>query len=230
MIDDTDKHLKEWVTGVLGPTEVSLAPPTSAQSGQGVSLYLMALAPVPPARSIKRAPLQVLLRYLVTTWADAPEVAHQLLSRLVFAAMADTEFEVDLDPVPASTWETFGTAIRPAFVLNVPLRVEQPQPVYKPVLVPLVMQSAPITSLAGVVLGPRDTPVARARVELPSQSLAVYTDPKGRFSFAAVPGEPRTKQLIIRARGRVVQVAVEQPPADGEPVVIHFDPFDLKEG
>ncbi len=230
MIDDTDKHLKDWVTSVLGATEVSLTPPAPAPTGQGVSLYLMALAPAPPARSTRRAPLQVMLRYLVTTWAEDPEAAHRLLSELVFAALGDPEFEVDLDPLPASTWEAFGTAIRPAFVLNIPLRVEQPEPPYKPVLVPLVVHSAPLLSLVGVVLGPHDTPLAGARVELPSQSLAVYTDRNGRFRFGAVPGEPRTKQLIVRARGRVESVAVAMPPNEGEPVVIHIDLFDLKEG
>jgi hypothetical protein len=230
MIDDTDKQLKDWVTSVLGATEVALTPPAPAPAGSGVSLYLMALAPVPPARSIRRAPLQVMLRYLVTTWAEEPEAAHRLLSELVFAALGNPAFEVELEPLPATTWEAFGTAIRPAFVLNVPLRVEQPEPPYKPVLVPLVMQSAPLLSLVGVVLGPHDTPLAGARVELPSQSLAVYTDRKGRFRFGTVPGEPPTKQLIVRARGHVETVTVTMPPNEGEPVVIHIDLFELKEG
>ena len=65
---------------------------------------------------------------------------------------------------------------------------------------------------------------------LPSQSLAVYTDRKGRFRFGTVPGEPRTKHLIVRARGHVETVTVTMPPNEGEPVVIHIDLFELKEG
>jgi hypothetical protein len=81
-----------------------------------------------------------------------------------------------------------------------------------------------VTSLAGVVLGPKDVPIPRARVELPALNAVTYTDADGRFRFGAVPATPRTKQLRIVAKGSEQLVSPE--PSENEPLVIHFNPME----
>src|SRR3954452_165206 len=79
LIDQTDHQLSDWIGTVLPDTAINLGPPGSVTDGKGISLYLMELAASPPLRGSERPPLQIELRYLVTTWAEAPEEAHRLL-------------------------------------------------------------------------------------------------------------------------------------------------------
>jgi len=224
MIDQIDKRLRDWIQKTLDVPEPTLLPPSDDQKGRGVSLYLLELMDKPPTRGTKRPPLQLSLRYLVTTWAKDPEKAHQLLGDLVFAAMEKPEFEVDLDPIPATAWAAFGVIPRPSFILRVPLQKKLPEPPIKYVLEPLVIKPVAITTLRGIVLGPDDVPLVRAVVEVPALQLTTRTDAKGQFEFSSVPSEPRTKAMYVRAKGQEFDVTVEHP-VDGEQIVIRFDSF-----
>jgi hypothetical protein len=226
MIDEIDRRLRAWTESVVEGSTFSLTPPDDARSGSGVSFYLLALAEKPPTRTTRRAPLQLALHYLVTTWADAPEEAHRLLGELVFAAMETDDFEVDLDPIPPEIWAAFAIAPRPAFVLRVPLRKERPEPEVKRVQTPLVVQVEPVASLYGRVLGPNDTPVMGASVEVPALQIVTRTDVRGRFSFRSVPGGNGGITLRVQAKGQERSVTVEDPTSEASPVVIRFDAFD----
>ena len=226
MIAQIDRRLEDWVASTLdlSEAEVSLAPPRATETGKGVGLYLMELLHEPPARGMRRPPLRIILRYLVTTWAEETEEAHQMLGDLVIAATESTEFEVEQEPLPVTIWTAFGVAPRPSFVLRAPLNHERPEKIAPPVKQPLVIKQSPLRSLHGRVFGPRDIPVANARVELPTLQLSTNTDYEGRFHFSAVPVEPRVKLLRVRARGREFSVNTgEQAGRDDEPLVLHLE-------
>lgn len=225
MIDQVDSRLREWAANTLDIRTISLRPPTDDQSDRGASLYLVELISAPPLRTVQRPPLQLSLRYLVSTWAEEPEEAHRLLGGLVFAAMEHPEFEVEIEPVPAAVWMALGVIPRPSFFLRVPLRRERPQPEAKYVRKPLVVQTAPVTNLSGVVVGPEEIPLVGATVTLPALHRSTQTDEKGRFQFAAVPAS-HLERLSVRAKGREFEVSIQQQVAAGEPIVIHFNPFD----
>jgi hypothetical protein len=230
LIDQTDTLLKDWVLQIVGTVPVTFSFPIAPQTGQTVSLYLWALGPAfasaLPAGG-HRLPLQVELRYLVTTWADDPQQAHQMLGKLVFAAMDNPQFEVDLGQLPPDAWLAFGVAPRPAFVLRVPLRLERPEP-DKFVRAPLVMRGAPMTTLRGQVVTPDGLPLPGLRVVLPSLQLSSLTDAQGRFHFPAVPADSPIRQLHISGKGRDLDVTLEAPASADEPIVIHFDPLGEK--
>lgn len=223
MIDAADDQLRTWVGSVLTVTPISLAPPDNAGVGSGVTLYLMDLLADPPLRNTARAPLQLALRYLVTTWAPQPEAAHRMLGALVFAAMEQPTFTVDLEPIPIAVWSAFGVVPRPAFMLRVPVRQERSEPIPTLVKAPLVIEVAPFVRLSGLVLGPGDIPIMGARVELPALHLVEQTDSHGQFTFARLPGKPFPKHLIVKARGHMQPATVDYPPSDAEPLVIRFD-------
>jgi hypothetical protein len=224
MIDQVDERLRKWVQETLGILP-SLAPPGDTASDGEINLYLLELAERPPARGARRPPLQMTLRYLVTAWANQPEEAHRLLGKLTFAAMEHPDFEVKLNPIPAETWKALGVIPRPSFVLQVPLRKEQPTPPTQYVREPLVVQATPVISLVGTVLGPKDVPIARATVEIPALQLSTRTDAKGQFTFANVPADPLPKKLRVKAKGRELDVTTEQLTPD-EPFVIRFNLFE----
>jgi hypothetical protein len=228
VIDQVDLRLQNWVSTVTGGMLPSLTPPSDAQpqTDSGVSLYLFELSPAPvsPASNgVRRLPLQMVLNYLVTTWAKEPGEAHRLLSQLAFAAMEVPDFEVKLDPIPVVAWTAFAALPRPSFILRVPLRLERPEPPIKLVRKPIKVNATPLESLSGIVLTPDDVPVAGAYVTLPSLNLSERTDNNGRFVFPAVPVEPRAKLLSVRAKGREQTVTVSPSDTDRSPLVIRFN-------
>ena len=218
--------MKAWAESVLDGAEVLLTPPGPARNGPGLSLYLMRLVPEPPARGLKRPPLQLKLHYLVTAAAEDPERAHRLLGQMVFAAMAEPDMEIAPDPLPLEAWTAFGAEPRPSFTLVVPLRLERPQPETQLVRRPLVAKAAPLVGLFGLVLGPEDIPLAGARVDLPDLNLSQRTDRRGRFHFASIPGESRATSINVIAKGRRLPLTVDHPTSKTEPVVVRFDSFE----
>lgn len=222
MIDQVDKRLRDWTQSSQPGIEVTFGEPSDVKEGMGVNLYLFDLVNSPPARGNNRPPMQVALRYLVTVWAAKPEEAHHLLGNLIFAAMDNTEFEIELDPIPVALWRALGTAPRPAFVIRVPLRRDRPEPERRLVRAPLVVRQSPMRSVEGTVVGPGDIPIANARVELPGLGRYTRTDSKGRFAFSAVPTEPSPKLLVVKAKGKEMSVSPAEAAPDGEQLVIRL--------
>ena len=229
MIEDIDRQLAEWVENVLGPVTFSLSPPGGGDGERGVSCYLFELADAPPPRTLERTPLQLSLRYLITTWAAKPEQAHTMIEELVFAAMETAQFQVDLDPIPVAVWAALDVAPQPHFVLRIPLRRERPQLEPRLVRRPLGIKAVPLTSLRGRILGPEDIPLVGAVVEIPELALSTRADTEGEFRFAAVPSGSHIRQLRIRARGQEMIVGLEEPVNSDTCHLIRFEPSDWKE-
>ena len=226
MAEDFDRRLKDWVGTVIEGGDVSLAPPENQRTGRGVGLYLLELVQSPPPSSNKRPPLQLALRYLITAWSGTPEDAHQMLVALMFAAMENKEFQVELEPLPVAVWTAFGVPPRPSFILRVPLRQERPQPQTKLVREPLRVESSPIVGLHGLLVGPGDIPLADCRIEIPALHISTSTDHRGRFYFPAVPASGN-KQLVVKAKGFELPVVSKQNYPDSRaPLVIHFSPLE----
>ncbi len=219
LIDQVDRRLKSWVGKTVEGAEVSLAPPGKAPPEPSVGLYLMEVlnSPVAPnARTLP--PHQITLRYLVTTWAEAEEESHRLLGTLVFEALRDPDLQVELEPVPVTVWSAFGVEPRPSFVLRVPLRYEEPRPKMPLVKQHMRIETTPMKSLHGIIVGPGDVPIMGASVQLPHLNLNTKTDSHGRLRFAAVPAEPRIKLFRVRAKG----LTQEERMSDKEPVTIRI--------
>ena len=222
MIDLVCEQLQTWLQSAVGVSPVSFAPPGATTGARGVSCYLLELAEDPPLRGARNAPLQLACHFLVTCWAPTPLEANRLLGEVIFAAMQHADYRVLLQPAPAELWLAFATLPRPSFVLRVPVHVTRPQTLAPRVRKPIDVESAPLTQLTGVVLGPGEIPLAGARVELPAIQRVARTDAHGRFRLTSVAAEPRIKHLRISAKGETREVAVTQP-VDDAPVVVHFD-------
>lgn len=226
MIDALDRELLEWLKDAAPKSAVSLAPPPAEAPEQpAVSCYLLELASAPPARGLSgagRAPLQLGLRYLVSVAAASPLEAHRVFGPLVFAAMDRPGCEVDLHAPPPALWQALGVIPRPAFLLQVPLRQERPEPAAGIVLQPIVINQAPLRPLAGRVLGPGAVPLAGARLELPGLRLATRSDHRGRFTFPPIPADPLPQELVVSARGRVLHLVPQQHLGPDRTLTITF--------
>lgn len=220
MIDQVDRQLADWVTNITGDVTVRFDMPGELPPGRGVVLYLLSFAPTPPASTGRVTPLQFTLRYLVTAWAESPPEAHKLLGDLALAAMEESAYEVELEPVPADTWRAFNIPPQPAFVLRALLRKPRPEPAAK-YATRLVIEPRPAITFFGLVRGPADIPIARARIELRNDQRATYSDDTGRFRFSNLPAD-MPLNLRVKAKGRVFEVTTEQRTSAEDPFVIPF--------
>ena len=228
MIEKVDQRLSEWIGSVLtGDIKVSLLPPEGPGDKKVVGLYLKDILPSAPTRGTRRPPLQVLLRYLITASAKNQVEAHKMIGQLLFAAMEHSEYEVELGPVPAEVWTAFGTIPMPAFMLCLPLRLERPEENLRLIRSPIEVHQSPLGSMEGTILGPEETPLTNARVELSTHNLVTRTDIKGRFIFPVVPTEPAQKRMRILARGRELSRDVDCAKIKQEPLIIHFDALEV---
>jgi hypothetical protein len=227
MIEAFDDKVKKWILSVATGVEVSLAAPNGRKPGAGVGAYLMDVMKAAPPNTAKRpAPFQLTLRYLITTWADQPQEAHQLLVRLMFAAMESADYHVESDFPPVSVWRALGVPPQPAFLLRVPLVYDRTVPLAKAVGQPPSIKSSSLISFHGLVLGPGQIPLADCRVEIPALRLSTSTDYRGRFAFPGVPGEG-TYQLLVQAKGRELQVTCDgRYPDSAAPMVINFSSLE----
>lgn len=247
MIDQFDKQLASWVESVVTGVKTSLAAPKDDDETLAVNLYLLELADDPLRHRTGHPTIQPTLRYLVTTSAGEPKDAHDLLGRLFYAARKRPDFEVELEPVSSQLWSAFGIAPRPSFILRLALPDEWPAPQPKnilPVTQGLVPAVGELVLLYGLVLGPNDTTLASARVEMialwegpktPSHlqevplttnysqlERAAYTDSKGRFSLPGIQAAPAAKTLLVRTRGQEYIFIVIETGAPDTPVVFRL--------
>ena len=218
---EADEQLLAWAQEFLPDTELLLTSPTGKASQAAVYFYLWDLAAAPPLRGPDPAPLQLMARYLVCTWGTDPTQAHTLLNALIFHAMRHPLFEVDLEPIPLELWSGFQMMPQPAFVLCIPVVVVDPVPPVPIVLEPPTLTGVPLVALRGLVLGPDDFPLANARVEYPSLQRSATTDAQGEFTLSGLPAEPTTKALRIKTKGKIFDLAVEQPAGPEEVATIH---------
>jgi hypothetical protein len=229
MVNDIDQTLKEWVSTVVPGVAVTLDIPTDTKTAdKGISVYLLDILQTPPPSTLKRAPLQLTLRYLITAWSDSMEDAHKMLGQIAMAALDQSGFMVESESVPIELWRAFGIAPRPSVIVRLPLRQERPEPQSKPVLSPMQVKVSSVNSFFGVLIGrPGDLPLADAAVEVPLLGLLTRSDRKGRFSFHSVPSE-LPLAIRIRAKGKEFQFQVEEPhPVPEDPLEI---PLDVLEG
>lgn len=222
MIRDADVGIRDWLAPALDGAAVSFEAPAAAPEGRGVSVHLLDLLDAPPPSGPDRSPVQVALRYLVTAWAPTAEERHDLLDATIVAAAEQPGVDLDLSPTPPELWRALGVPPQPSVRLRVVARWARPVTPAPPVREPLVLRAAGVSRLDGVVVGPGDTGLAGARVELPSLARSTTTDGAGRFSFARVPDAPATTVLVARAKGREVAVRVD---VGADPVVVHLDPL-----
>jgi hypothetical protein len=227
MSDKLDDRLKRWIESIVDGVAVSLSAPEAQTSGQGIGLYLLDLMQSSPISTMKPPPLQLTFRYLVTTWSERPEDAHEILSRLFFAAMENKDFEVERNPPSIEIWRAFGVNPRPAFLLRAPLLQERPRTPAKLVREP-VRVDVMISRVAfhGKIVGPEDIPISHCLVEVPALGLSTSSDREGRFNFPGLPSLGKT-HFLIKARGQQLSVDSEQSfPDRATPMVIRLSSLE----
>jgi hypothetical protein len=223
MITESDQRLRSWIASLAGPITISNTPPGREETGSGVSLYLMEMSRAPLARKEHDQLVQITARYLVTTWAEQAQDAHELLERLMLGAMDNPEVQVEFNPLLLSDWIAFGVVPRPSFMLLLTLQRQRRERTSTLVSAPPMVRGTGVRRLEGVVLGPEDRPLANAQVEIPGLGLTGRTDLEGRFRFPVLPADALVEHLVVEKMGQSVSVALSPTGEEAfSPLVIHW--------
>ncbi|MGI5520633.1 carboxypeptidase-like regulatory domain-containing protein [Micromonospora sp. CA-259024] len=222
-IETATAELAAWLTSAAGEP-VPIGPPRTDGDAAGLTLWPMELRPARQTRSsgAVREPYRFTVRYLlcVTGPAGLPR-----LDRVLTAATGDGSYPVVLEAGDAPLWTAFGTAPRPALLIDVPAQVDHPTPAAPPVLQPLRLRRLEVRSLTGRVVGPEDQPLAAMRVELPGTGSATRTDPEGRFLLVGVPHDPEHPSPVrLRLTGRGLVLSADVDPAEPDIVIVCAPP------
>lgn len=180
-----------------------------------------------PARQTRssgavREPYRFTVRHLlcVTGPAGLPR-----LDRVLTAATSDGSYPVVLEAGDPPLWTAFGTAPRPALLIDVAAQVDHPTPAAPPVLQPLRLRQLDVRSLGGRVVGPQEQPLAAMRVELPATGSATRTDTEGRFLIVGVPHDPEHPSPVrLRLTGRGLVLTADVDPAEDDIVIVCAPP------
>ena len=226
MIEAADAELSDWVVSVLDGFAVTVGCPPKPATGEApvAWIHLMDLAAAPALRRSSQTPPRLGLRYLIAVAAPTVAATHAALGSLAFAAIerTDMDMEVDWEPLPAAYWAALGAEPRPVLVVRKTVALNRTE-----LAAPRVQQVKTRISVAvplvGQVLGPRDTPLSGAHVELPTLTQSTRCDQQGKFRFPSVPKEPKGQTLRISAKGQVRSYQVESTGTQTDPVTIHFE-------
>lgn len=224
MIQAVDDQLFDWLCGVAGDNSVTLSCPSPDRDELTLHLYLMDILPTEPTAGERRHPLQLLLRYLITTCGGEPTDAHALLSQAAAAALEHPKFEAEFVEIAGPLWAAFNVAPRPGFFLKVPVRFTGSQPDIPVIKKPPEVNLGSIVPLRGRLIGASNVRIARATISLPELNQSTKTDDNGEFAFPGVASNPKRKKLVVDVKGRKQDVEVS---ILDEPLIVKFQPKEL---
>ncbi|SCG52732.1 hypothetical protein [Micromonospora zamorensis] len=222
-IETATAELVAWVTSAAGEP-VPVGPPRACDDGDGLTLWPLELRPARQTRSsgAVREPYRFTVRFLLCVTGPA---GLSRLDRVLTAATSDGSYPVVLEAGDPPLWTAFGSAPRPALLIDAPAQVDHPAPAAPPVLQPLRLRQLGVRALAGRVVGPEDQPLAAMRVELPGTGSATRTDPDGRFLIVGVPHDPEHPAPVrLRLTGRGLVLTADVDPAEADIVIVCAPP------
>jgi hypothetical protein len=207
----TTEEVLAWA-GSTGLT-VHAGPPGDAE----LSVWLLALLPEQQLRpGHGGGAIRFRLRFLCCA-GRADDLAS--LDRFLQATLG-SPYPAVFEAVPADVWALADAVPRPAFLVDVPVRLDLPQRAAPMVTEELTLRTVPHRLLRGTVLGPGDVPLAGLRVERADGLAATETDHAGRFEL---PGATAGAALALRLTGRGRQFHHQVPADSPSPTVIRCE-------
>lgn len=215
MFQDRSEALVRWAGNALDGIQTRLGPPVTGRPGRGVSFQLLTVTPQPVPDAERHRRLCASLRYIATAWAPDDAVAHNLLGRLVFAAMQQKEFELEREPPSMVLWRSLGVPPQPGVLVT--CRASTPLPARR-----TIFATTPPSSLDGRVMGVDGRPVGEATVAVPRYDMYARTNEDGHFHLPALPSRERTT-LVVQSHGDQQMVDFVRSGGRAPGLVIQLD-------
>jgi hypothetical protein len=221
MFQDTSDALLTWAREVLGDVPVRLGSPSPGPTTSGVAFHLLDITPHAGPNGEQYRRLHATLRYLATASAPDASTAHNLLGRVMVAAMQHKTFTLDREPPPTALWQALGVPPQPALLLKCHAHHELSRPEPSPSR-RTIYASTPSSHLDGRVVGADGRPVEQATVVVPKYEMRARTDDGGHFHLPPLPRH-ETATLVVHAHGRQQTVDLVQAGGRSPGLVIQLD-------
>ncbi len=178
---------------------------------------------VTPDRRRVRPPNELLIRYAVVASSPDPVEAEQMLVGLVRSATAFHTIDVLEEPVGPAYWTAWGLRPKPAIQVEVRSWRDETPPGDAPRVRKVEVDLEPLETVYGRVVGPGNTPVAGAIVDLLSLGRSLNTDSNGCFRFVGLSAGSHL-QLRVRANGTEVlhSASADEILSSDKPLLIHM--------
>lgn len=217
MLEHADDLTRSLVARLADGTGLPVVALSAGQGGDidRIEVRLVAVRPRGTPRSWDRAD-HLQLDYLVTVRRGDALAEHRAVADLAFALLGDPGFAIVDDADVPGCCARLGMALAPGMVVRASLVRVQPAEEAPLVRFPLRARMGAIGSVQGRVLGPAETPIAGALVNLVGFDPVTRTGADGGFRLSA-PADPESALRVrVRARG----LEAEMPVAPGEPTIV----------
>jgi hypothetical protein len=202
VFEEVDAKVAAFLAAHADGAKVELRPPRADVGAEAaIHAHLMELDAPVRFGAAAPAPVEVLLRYLVTVHDPDVGKGHARLGNLVAAALAQDELQAVLRPLPPEAWLALGVTPQPSLLLEAVARRSRPARASKPVERLVLRLERTSGQISGVVLTPDGQPFVRAQVVLSALGRIAHTDGAGRFRFANVPQPLDDDRIEVRAKG-----------------------------
>ena len=215
--NEATRAISEWIASALPGIPVAVQSASDWQSRKGSTIRLLSANPVPTSNGSRQA-FSLQLDYLVSLAMDDVVEEHDALCELLFAALDRTDFQILEQHEAMALRREFEVPAGAHLFLSINLQRQKQITRAPAVIRPLVVKTAPVTVIQGIVLGPQDTPLVDVRVELPALNLATLTDFAGRFRLTGGMMPNEAARLVATKNDVRVDVDVR----DARPLTIRI--------
>jgi len=228
MINELDIQLKEWILTIIkNDYQISFEHPGKIDNVPTISIYLYKLSNSLPTSPARETSFQITLSYLLTVQSDNQIDSHLTLGSLLLAAKEQSNFEVEFPPLPTDYWQSFGTPPLPYFIICLPLVKKIPNEKIPTIKQQPKVNLTSINNIRGIILGPNNHPISKAKVTMDHSKAFAYTDNSGSFSIATDLKSLNKFNCKIDAKGKKFSISIPMPKTLNAPIKIHLDNLEV---
>lgn len=224
MINQINEQIKLWLKDIVNNNvEITFCSPKNQQDNDQINIYLSSLEHM--MGNTNPSYTQVKLKYLITISCESDERAHDIVSSLLESGSGHPKFTLLPDTLPIDYWQALKVIPQPLFSLTYILEIPRKQR-----QAPLIKEepnivTTPVTRLYGTVLGEKNKPVSRCRLELKSHNRSVLTDYRGRFDLGPISSASSSIiNIYTRSDNRNFSYAYDK--FDGQEITISLEKLE----
>lgn len=223
MINQINEQIKLWLKDIVNNIEITFCSPKDYVDNDQINIYLSSLEHM--MGNTNPSFTQIKLKYLITISCASDERVHTIVSRLLESGSGHPLFTILPDTLSDDYWRALKVIPQPLFSITYILEVPRQQRE-----APLVKEqpnivTTPMSHIYGTVIGDKNKPVSRCRLELQSQNRSVLTDHHGRFDLGQV-SSASSSMINIYTRSDKRNFTYAYDKFDGQEITISLEKLE----
>lgn len=226
MINQINEQIKSWLNDIVENIDISFCSPTNYHDKEQISIYLSSLEHM--VGNTNPACTQIKLTYLVTFSCVSDERVHAIVSSLLMSGDGHPLFTIIPDILSDNYWRALKVIPQPLFSISCMLEIPRKQRE-----APLVKEepnivTTPTSHIYGIVLGDKNKPMSRCRLELKSHNRSVLTDHHGCFELGQVSSAtPSIINVYTRSDNQNYSYVYDK--FDGQEIIISLEKLEVND-